>query len=54
MGSIAGALVAAVVLGLVRGFGTIGFPLFTDGLMYLFMIVILLVRPSGLFGREVA
>lgn len=53
MGSIAGALIAALVLGLVRGFGTIGFPLFTEGLMYVFMIVILVVRPSGLFGREV-
>ncbi|MDQ2802437.1 MAG: branched-chain amino acid ABC transporter permease [Pseudomonadota bacterium] len=53
MGSIAGALIAAVVLGLIRSFGTIGFPLFTDELIYLFMIVILVARPSGLFGREV-
>ena len=53
MGSIAGALVAAVVLGLIRSFGTIGFPMFTDGLMYIAMIAILLTRPAGLFGREV-
>lgn len=52
MGSIAGALIAAIVLGLLRGFGTIGFPLFTDGLMYVAMIVILVVRPNGIFGRE--
>jgi branched-chain amino acid transport system permease protein len=52
MGSIAGALIAAVVLGLIRSFGTIGFPLFTEGLMFVFMIIILVVKPSGLFGKE--
>ena len=52
MGSIAGALIAAVVLGLIRSFGTIGFPMFTEGMMFLVMIVILVVKPSGLFGRE--
>ena len=35
MGSIAGALVAALLIGMVRGFGTIGFPRFTDGLIYI-------------------
>ena len=53
MGSIAGALIAAVALGLIRSFGTIGFPMLTEELMYGFMIVILVVRPTGLFGREV-
>lgn len=54
MGSIAGALVAALLIGLLRGFGTIGFPSFTDGLTYVLMIVILVTRPHGLFGREIA
>ena len=54
MGSIAGALIAAVVLGLVRSFGTIGFPLLTEEAMYLVMIAILVTRPTGIFGREVA
>lgn len=54
MGSIGGALVAALVIGLLRGFGTIGFPMFTDGLTYVAMILILVTRPHGLFGREVA
>ena len=52
MGSIAGALVAALLIGMVRGFGTIGFPQFTEGLMYILMIGILLLRPQGLFGRR--
>ncbi len=54
MGSILGALIGAVLLGLVHSFGSVGFPLFTDGLVYLFMIAILLIRPTGLFGREIA
>ncbi len=52
MGSVAGALVGALLIGLVRSFGTIGFPLFTDGLMFLFMTAVLIVKPSGLFGKE--
>lgn len=53
MGSIAGALVASIIVGMIRGFGTIGFPLFTEELIYLVMIALLVVRPTGLFGREV-
>jgi branched-chain amino acid transport system permease protein len=53
MGSIAGAFVAALAIGLIRSFGSLGFPLFTDGLMYLFMALVLIARPTGLFGREI-
>lgn len=53
MGSIGGALIAAVALGLIRSFGTIGFPQFTEGLMYIAMIIILVLKPSGLFGKEI-
>lgn len=52
MGSIAGALVGALLIGLVRSFGAIGFPLFTEGLMFVLMVVILVLRPSGLFGKD--
>ena len=54
MRSIAGAFVAAIMIGLIRSFGSLGFPLFTEGLMYLFMVVVLIAKPTGLFGREVA
>jgi len=37
-----------------RSFGSLGFPLFTEGLMYLFMVIVLVSRPTGLFGKEVA
>jgi len=52
MGSILGALVGSILIGLVRAFGSIGFPLFVEGLMFLLMAVILIVKPSGLFGKE--
>jgi branched-chain amino acid transport system permease protein len=54
MGSVVGALVGAILIGLTRSFGSIGFPLFTDGLMYLLMVVVLVAKPTGLFGRRVA
>lgn len=54
MGSIVGALVGAILIGLIRAFGSLGFPLFTEGLMYLFMVIVLVARPTGLFGKEVA
>jgi branched-chain amino acid transport system permease protein len=52
MGSIPGALVAALLIGLTRSFGAIGFPLFVDGLMFGLMALVLVVRPSGLLGAK--
>lgn len=52
MGSIGGALAAAILLGFVRSFGSIGFPLFTDGLMFLIMGLVLVFKPAGLFGGK--
>jgi len=54
MGSIVGAFVGSLLIGLIRTFGSVGFPLFTDGLMYLFMVVVLISKPTGLFGKEIA
>ncbi len=34
-----------------RSFGSIGFPLFVDGVMFLIMALVLIFKPSGLFGR---
>lgn len=52
MGSVSGALVGALVIGLVRSFGSIGFPLFVEGIMFLAMALILILKPSGLLGKE--
>jgi branched-chain amino acid transport system permease protein len=52
MGSVSGALVGALLIGLIRAFGTIGFPLFVEGLMFIAMALILILRPNGLLGKE--
>ena len=52
MGSVSGALVGALLIGLIRSFGTIGFPLFVEGLMFLAMVLILILRPNGLLGKD--
>lgn len=52
MGSIAGALIGSILIGLVRAFGSIGFPLFVEGLMFALMAIILILKPSGLLGKE--
>jgi len=51
MGSIVGAFVAAIVIGLTRSFGGIVTPEFTEGLMFLVMVIVLIVKPTGLFGK---
>ena len=54
MGSIAGAFIAALLIGFIRAFGAIGFPWFVDGLMFAIMALVLVVKPTGLLGRQAA
>lgn len=58
LAGLAGGLAAPVrslTVGMGFCFGTIGFPAFTDELIYIAMILVLVLvlRPTGLFGREV-
>ena len=46
-----GPMIARSRIGFTRSFGSIGFPLFVDGVMFLFMALVLIFKPSGLFGR---
>src|SRR3546814_15234668 len=52
MGSVSGALAAALLIGLVRSFGSLAFPLFVEGLVFLLMAIVLVLRPNGLFGNS--
>ena len=52
MGSIPGAFLAALILGLTRSIGSVGFPLFVDGTMFMMMALVLIFRPQGLLGRK--
>jgi branched-chain amino acid transport system permease protein len=51
LGSIGGSIVTGFALGLLQTLGAVIFPAFNDTLIFLVMIIVLLVRPSGLFGN---
>jgi branched-chain amino acid transport system permease protein len=52
MGSVSGGLLGALLIGMLRSFGSIGFPLFVEGIMFLGMGLVLILKPSGLLGKE--
>ena len=52
LGSLADLMPTALLIGLVRSFGSIGFPLFVEGIMFIAMALILVLKPSGLLGKE--
>ena len=51
LGSIQGALIGGMLIGVIDSFGKVLLPDTTLFLTYLVMIVVLLVKPSGLLGR---
>jgi branched-chain amino acid transport system permease protein len=53
LGSIPGALIGSLLLGQLNSFGTLYIPRFEMAFMYVFMAIILLIRPKGLLGEEV-
>ena len=52
LGSITGAYLAAVLIGLVHAFGIVLFPKSTLVLAFLVMAIVLVVKPYGLLGRK--
>lgn len=52
MGSIRGAFLAALLLGMIESFGTYLFPQYPGIFFLLALAVILLVKPSGIMGKE--
>jgi branched-chain amino acid transport system permease protein len=52
MGSLAGAAVGAVIVGLLDNFGQVLFPQAAYFTLYAPLVVLLAARPTGLFGRE--
>jgi branched-chain amino acid transport system permease protein len=51
LGSLEGALIGALMVGVVREFGITFFPELELAVLYLMAAVVLLIRPAGLFGR---
>jgi branched-chain amino acid transport system permease protein len=52
LGSITGAYLAAVLIGIVHAFGIVYFPKSTLVLAFLVMAIVLVVKPYGLLGRK--
>ncbi len=56
LGDVRGTLIAALALGVIEAYGTIylGEFLDRDAIAFTFLIVVLMIRPQGLFGRALA
>lgn len=52
LGSMQGALVGSFIIGIIHSFSKALFPPLAFFMMYLLVVIILLIRPSGLFGKR--
>ncbi|MGO4813968.1 branched-chain amino acid ABC transporter permease [Cupriavidus sp. 2MCAB6] len=52
MGSILGAIVAGLGLGVVEGLTKVFYPEASATVVFVIMVIVLMVRPAGLFGKE--
>jgi len=51
-GSLVGAVVASLMIGQLQSFGALLFPKFSLALIYLLMAIVLIAKPTGLFGEK--
>jgi branched-chain amino acid transport system permease protein len=56
LGDVRGTLIAALALGIIEAYGTIylGQLLDRDAIAFTFLIIVLMIRPQGLFGRAIS
>ena len=52
LGSMAGALLGGLLIGVASGLTSVYFPSATEAVIYVMMGLVLLIRPRGLFGEE--
>ncbi|MGM0824690.1 MAG: branched-chain amino acid ABC transporter permease [Pseudomonadota bacterium] len=52
MGSILGAIITGLSMGIIEGLTKVYYPEAANTVIFLVMILVLLLRPSGLFGKE--
>ncbi len=52
MGSIMGAIVTGLAMGLVEGLTKVFYPEAANTVIFVIMVLVLLLRPAGLFGKE--
>lgn len=52
MGSILGAIITGLGLGVIEGFTKVFYPEASSTVVFVIMVIVLLIRPAGLFGKE--
>jgi len=52
MGSILGAIVTGLALGVIEGLTRVYYPEASEVVVFVVMVIVLLLRPAGLFGKE--
>ncbi|MGD0918630.1 MAG: branched-chain amino acid ABC transporter permease [Thermodesulfobacteriota bacterium] len=52
LGSLGGSLIAALLVGQIQSFGVVFLPSISIVLIYLFMVIVFTVKPTGLFGNK--
>lgn len=52
MGSILGSIVTGLGLGIIEGFTKVFWPEASNTVVFIIMVIVLLLRPAGLFGKE--
>jgi branched-chain amino acid transport system permease protein len=52
MGSILGSVLTGFMLGVVEGLTKVFYPEASNTVIFVVMVVVLILRPAGLFGRE--
>jgi branched-chain amino acid transport system permease protein len=52
MGSILGSIVTGLALGVIEGLTRVYYPEASEVVVFVVMVIVLLLRPAGLFGQE--
>ncbi len=53
-GNVKGAVVGSLLIGLIEAYSTLLTSTYKDAIVFLFLILVLLVRPQGIFGERIA
>jgi branched-chain amino acid transport system permease protein len=52
MGSIVGSILTGLMLGIVEGLTKVFYPEASNIVVFVIMAIVLMIRPTGLFGKE--
>jgi branched-chain amino acid transport system permease protein len=52
MGSIMGSVVTGLALGIIEGLTRVFYPEASGIVVFVIMVIVLMIRPAGLFGKE--